>query len=170
MDITEIKKMLGAFYQGNTSREEEQMLQTFFEGENIPEELRHEQALFRTMFEKEEIKIPAGIENRLASLVDQLEKSGQRKIATTKSHQARRLWLRIGGVAASICLLVSIGLFIQNQRDDSSGITNDRNLNSPTQLTPEDQRKLIQAEKALELVSEKFNKGMEGMESVSENL
>ncbi len=161
-NINEIKEMLNAFYEGITTQEEENQLKEFFSQNNLPEEMQIEKEIFFSLFERDEIPTPDGMENRLSSMIDDLEERDQ-KPKKVENTTKRRLWLEIGGIAASVCLLISIGLSILNQRDNNDP----KPATSLSQLSLEDQKKVQEANKALEMVSKNFNKGMQ---SVQENL
>jgi hypothetical protein len=168
-NINEIKKMLDAFYRGETSNEEEARLQAYFSNNDIPEEMRGEKEVFCTFFEQDTLVMPEGVESRLSSLIDKLEKSETQKIAVHNFNKKKKLWFEIGGIAASVCLLISIGLFVMNQGHERVSSATEVG-NSASKLSPEDQKKIIEAQKALEMVSTNFNKGLDGIQSVSENL
>lgn len=167
-DITEIKIMLDAFYQGEASKEQESRLQAYFSQNDLPEEMQWEKDIFNSLFEQDSCPIPQGLESRLSSLIDKLEKEDTKRIAAHNFSKKKKLWLEIGGIAASVCLLISIGLFVMNQGEGKS--SNSAQLpSSLSKLSPEDKKKIIEAQKALEMVSTNFNKGLDGMQSVSEN-
>ena len=94
------------------------------------------------------IEVPAGLENRLETLIDSLaeaEKQRKRKV--------RQLYWRLSGLAAGVAILLSIGIFLH------SG--NQKELTAQTVYTPEEQELACrEAQKALLLVSKNFNKGM----------
>ncbi len=167
-DITEIKEMLDAFYRGQTSKEEEMQLRSYFSKNDLPEDMQGEKETFRMLFEQDASPIPEGIENRLSSLIDKLEKRESKKASARNFNKKKKLWFEIGGIAASICLLISIGLFVLNQGNTSQDAA--QTGSSTSKLSPEDQKKIIEAQKALEMVSTNFNKGLDGIQSVSDNL
>ncbi|OJU55328.1 MAG: hypothetical protein BGN96_15925 [Bacteroidales bacterium 45-6] len=169
-NITEIKEMLDAFYKGETSREEEARLQAYFSDDDLPVDMQREKAVFQALFEQEAVPAAAeGMETRLSSLIDQLERNESKRVTARKPNKKKKLWLEIGGIAASICLLVSIGMFVMNQGHERNSSATE-SANPASKLSREDQQKIKEAQKALEMVSTNFNKGMDGMQSVSENL
>jgi Ni,Fe-hydrogenase I cytochrome b subunit len=106
-----------------------------------------------------EIDIPAGLELRLETLIDRLDKED--KQAKRKTKQVR-LWA--GSIAASIVVLISAGFYIH-----SSGkmAVSD---NSQTATISESEIAYREAEKALVLVSRNFNKGMSQLAIVSNEI
>ncbi|MBP1616587.1 MAG: hypothetical protein H6Q14_414 [Bacteroidetes bacterium] len=168
-DVTEIKEMLDAFYKGDASKEEESQLLAYFSKDNLPEEMQGEKEIFQMLFEQETFPIPEGVESRLSSLIDKLEKNESKKASARNFNKKKKLWFEIGGIAASVCLLISVGLFVLNQSNERSSNATEIG-NSSSKLSPEDQKKIIEAQKALEMVSTNFNKGLDGIQSVSDNL
>ena len=165
----EIKKMLDAFYEGQTSDLEENQLRDYFSQADLPEEMQHEKKAFESMFPDEKQEIPIGLEERLSCLIDNLEKEEKDKYQNKIHAKKRKLWVEISGIAASVCLLVSIGVYITNHRYSKNNSTETTVSNSYSELSPEDRRKLTEAQKALEMVSTNFNKGLESMQLVSKN-
>lgn len=96
----------------------------------------------------DKIEIPAGLEARLDQLIDRLEE--KEKQAKNKIRQIR--W-GISGMAASVALLLSIGIIL-NSNDTQRTVQEEISL-------PEQESACMEAQKALALVSLKFNKGMD---------
>ena len=65
-----IEKLLIAFYKGNTTREEENVLQKFFNTKNIPEKWSTDRILFFILYDSPEIDIPKNISERLKNKID----------------------------------------------------------------------------------------------------
>ena len=100
----------------------------------------------------EEIAIPDGLEARLEQLIDKL---AEQELQTKR----RRLWVSIFSVAASIALLLSVGMFFHTQQPNNSQLTA-QNMASP-------ELAYVETLKALEKVSVNFNKGMDQLAFVS---
>ncbi|GHT26165.1 hypothetical protein FACS189432_00010 [Bacteroidia bacterium] len=100
------------------------------------------------LFDK--IEVPADLESRLETLIDDLaEKEKQSK------RKARQLRLWAVGVAASIILFFSAGSFFYFDRENTISLT--------AQTFHQDENtenSCIEAQKALALVSVNFNKGL----------
>lgn len=165
-NITEIKKLVEAFYQGNTSQDDEDFLKSYFQSTEIPNELLQDKMLYLAITAAHEpMKIPEGLESRLASFIDDKEIEDTSKKILKPSHKSKKLYIKIGSWAASVCLLITIGLFILDQRNtDSIASTN------ISKLSRQDQLKLVKAQKAIELVSTQFNKGIDKVKDVSDNI
>jgi hypothetical protein len=159
MNINEIKKLIDAFYNGETNREEEQTLRGYFNGENVAENLREEQTLFRQMFQNDEVEIPPALEQKLSETIDQLS----RKELVNDKPIIKKLWIQAISVAASLAILVSIGLFSNKEKAN-----NHETL--VAQISEEDKQKVREAEEALLLLSIQFNKGIEQITLVSASL
>ncbi len=112
--IDEIKRLLNAYYDGNTSIEQEKLLCDFFATTtDIPAELESERQMFMALQSatKTDIDIPADLEQSLIAHIDNLER---------QETQNRRKWIKpfsIISVAASIIILIAIGLKFVNLND-----------------------------------------------------
>jgi len=158
MDTGEIKKLIEAFYNGETSAEEEQILFDYFDGENVAEELLDERKIFLQMNEKDNIDIPSGLEARLDSLIDELARAEE----TKKQPKKKQLWAWAGSVAAGIALLIFAGIHFSKEQNPV--------IPTVTVAETEDQQKIEEAQKALLLLSSNFNKGVDQLSLVSTNL
>lgn len=162
MDTGEIKKLIEAFYNGETKPEEEQMLRNYFNSNDISDELQDEKKLFLGMHKEDPIEMPPALEQNLNNLIDNLAKEEE-----AKSSPNRKLWFRIGSLAASIALLVSAGIYFNKKQET---INTDNPHLAMTQVTDEDKQKIKEAQDALLLLSSNFNKGVDQLELVSANL
>ncbi|MBK5721721.1 hypothetical protein JGH11_12650 [Dysgonomonas sp. Marseille-P4677] len=168
MKTDEIKLLIEAFYNGETNAEEEQILLNYFSSEDIAEELLNEKDLFLQMCKKEPIDIPSDLESKLGKLIDELDKNERIQINTHKP-RINRLIGWVAGAAACIAILVSITFYFNqkpNVADPSMAGTHDQ-LET---LSSKDKETLKEAEDALILLSSKFNKGIDQLAVVSNNL
>ena len=114
-DINEIKRLLEAYYDGNTSIEQEKLLCDFFAtSTDIPAELEPDRQLFATLHSTSEIKIeiPTGLEHKLVSLIDNMQRHEQ---------QNNKKWIkRFAYISAAACViaLFTLGLKIFNSNDN----------------------------------------------------
>jgi len=106
-----------------------------------------------------EIDVPTGLESKLETLINRLDK--EEKQSKRKARQIR-LW--VGSVAASIVVLISVGLYIY-----SSDKTKMFNASQTATIT-DPEVAYREAEKALILVSENFNKGLSQLAMVSDQM
>jgi hypothetical protein len=167
MKTEEIRTLIHAFYQGETTVEEEQIVLRYFENENIPDELTEEKELFLQLYQSEPVEIPENLESKLSALIDRLaEKEKEKKISPPKT---RQLWLWMSSTAACIIILIASGVLLNNQ----TGVNTDplAQQNHPEGNVITDPEKIaIETQKALILVSRNFNKGEEQLAFVSANL
>ncbi len=78
MNATEISKLLGKYYEGETSLEEEVILREYFAAENVPEEFAAEKKIFRHYSRSVEIPEPSDdLEKRIISALDSEEAKGR---------------------------------------------------------------------------------------------
>jgi hypothetical protein len=96
-----------------------------------------------------EINVPAGLDSKLEILIDRLDR--EEKYSKQKAKQIR-LW--VGSIAASLAVLISIGLYVRSF--DKTGISDV----SVTATVDDPEFAYREAEKALALVSLNFNKGL----------
>lgn len=155
MKVEEIERLLAKFYKGNTTEQEEEMLKGAFRSENIPEHLQADKRLFLSFCSCEVVEdVPAGLEDKLSRMIDEKAEEEQRFFRRNKS---QRNWRWIGGIAATILLLIGIGYGITNLGKD---------MRPPTPLDtfsdPEAAYMALQA--TLMEVSTNLNQGIEQVE------
>lgn len=167
MKTDEIIKVLKKFYDGTTSVEEEQILLSYFEGDDVDVELLGEKDLFLQLHRSEQIDVTATLESKLNNLIDDLSRQESRKdIKYAKSREP--FWVWGVRVAAGIALLVSVGFYFNNRTDIVE--TPIAQQNEAVIMTETDIQKIKEAQGALILLSSKFNKGVEQLAAVSANL
>lgn len=167
MNTNEIKKLIDAFYNGETSVEEEQLLLNYFNTEDVAEELLEEKEIFLHMYNAELVDVPVGLETKLNDLIDELA-SEEKKVFKLKAQtNKRQMWVRIGSIAAGVALVISAGVYF-NKKADS--ITPPLAQGQTENVDVEDKEKIKEAQEALVLLSSKFNKGMDQLAVVSSNL
>lgn len=110
MKVDELERLLAAFYDGMTDEQEEERLKEAFKSEELPASLQGEREVFLALCdaaEKEtDAPLPAGMEERLAHLIDERAEEEQRFFRRNK---ARRNWRWVIGVAATLLLVLGIG-------------------------------------------------------------
>ncbi|BEG99123.1 hypothetical protein [Bacteroides sedimenti] len=159
MKIFEIEKLIADFYEGKTSVEQEKELKLFFETQDVPPHLMAEKRVFLEMFfDDNEIEIPPHLEQKLSNQID----SWAEKENRTKLHQSRRIksWYFISGIAASVCLILGIALYRPDKQE--------KTVLTDTYTNPQDAYR--ETQKALLLVSNNLNKGMNQMEHAEKDV
>lgn len=177
MRTENIKKLLTAFYEGETSQEEELLFYHYFlEEQTIPDYLLKDKEMFLKLYDKENtIGVPNNLESKLNNLIDKLEQEEQNKgksgsaIDNKKSVRIQNLnWRWVGAIAASILIVVTTGIFLQDNSFDNTAQNESGFTRKDTFTDPEDAYK--ETEKALLYASSKLNKGMEQIESADQNI
>jgi len=153
MELNEIKTLLGKFYEGFTSLEEEQTLRDYFRNQTVPEEFGADRELFLfSLTEAKVIPMNPGLEKKLEHLID-LQQSGE-----TRSKHIQ-LWYKVASIAAGLAILVVCYLFINKQRTDTEHRTKD------TYTDP--QIAYAQVKQTLLYISEKLNQGTKPLNQMS---
>ncbi len=161
MDIKNIERLLDSFYEGTTSIEEEKVLLDFFEGTNVPEGMINDQRLFLDLYYSEKIIIPENLENKLNNLIDDLDKQANIKIQKSKGLSINWKW--VSGIAASIAIFVSAGLFFQKSFDKKTDYVVQDTYSDPKEA-------YLETQKAILLVSNRLNKGLQQVGAVQNNV
>ena len=146
MKVEEIERLLAEFYEGNTNEQEEELLKEAFRTEEVPEHLQKDKKLFLSFFPGEVVdNVPAGLEDKLSRMIDE------------KAEEEQRFFHRIGGIAATILVLVGVGYGITNMGEDMRPPTPQDTFSDPEAAYKALQATLIE-------VSANLNKGIEQIE------
>lgn len=107
MNQEEIRQLLEKYYSGESTLSEDNLLREFFNREDIPADLKAEQAVFRFFSDNKEMPEPsADFEDRILTAIDETEgKSGK-----------KRLYTILSGVAATLILMAASYFFFFNER------------------------------------------------------
>ncbi|MBE0651890.1 MAG: hypothetical protein IH595_13760 [Bacteroidales bacterium] len=150
MNYNSIKELLERFYAGETSLEEEAILKQFFAEGDVPEELRADQELFRSMtaFGEE-------------SLLDEdFDKAVLAQMEGSSFHWGRHEWIyTLSGFAAAAVIVISLwigGVFSPQQQLPGT-------INNPKVAYIETRRVLAE-------VSDNLNKGIVPVRNAAEKL
>ena len=142
MDSKRIEQLLEKYWNAETSLEEEQELHQFFQGADVPENLRETASLFR-YFESE--KTRSLNENFDGAVTKQLkQRQGGKRVSMTN-------WFQVARVAAGVAVVVAAVYLIGHEVRKSS----------PNEITDtESDPKLAfeQTKKALLMISKNFHK------------
>ena len=156
-DDKKIEQLLDAFYNGDTTPEEERLLTQFFNGKNVSEKWHTDRDLLHVLYDPARIPLPKGLSEKLESVIDNhIAKTANRKSKT----RIRKLYISILSVAA--VALLCIGLFFAIDRPS------DKDFIADTYTNPEEAA--IAAEQALLFVSAKLNQGLSPLEKVRESV
>lgn len=163
MRNNDVKKMIESFYNGTISQSEELLLHKYFNSKDVAEELLDEKQIFLQLtHQKTEIEVPSGLEAKLHSLIDELaEKEAPKKTI----HTQLKLWI---SVAASVAVLISVGLYMNSLSiEDNTQLVKRSSHKANLSITDAE---YMQAEDAMRLLSSNFNKGMQQIDDMQENL
>ena len=173
MKPTEIKKLVEAFYLGETSQEEEQMLFDYFQKETVEDEWQPDKAFLMQMRQLKNDTVAATFDAKTDALFNSLETKEK------QTSRVRKLWVRWGNVAAAFLMTGTIAWLLAHKADNNAdayvqeeaytqAIPQQNFAFAERPLTEEDCRKI---EAALTMVVESFEKGiMQQLEIVAENL
>jgi hypothetical protein len=145
--IEKIRKLLDRFYLGETTLEEEKILQDYFSSARVPEELMPDRDLFRTMeAASQAVAVPDGLNQKILDVIDQQD----RRVVRTR----RISVFTLSGLAAG--LLVVIALYTGYFGKGQVGLLASHQM-SDTYENPQDAYE--EARRALTFVSAKLNAG-----------
>jgi hypothetical protein len=163
MNIKEIERLIGKFYEGDTTLAEEELLREFFRTDEVPEHLAEHTPMFAFFKEEQKEEIQNPDFDRV--LFSKLGKDEGRVVSMTPM-KTRIAY--IFSIAAAAVLLIGIGVSVV------------LNLNSDGKFNKEDELAYTQAKEALMIVSsnlncgvsqvrylQAFDKGMEHMQMLS---
>jgi len=165
-DENKIEQLLKAFYNGDTTPEEETLLFNFLNNESLDVKWHTDRDILNALYDSSGITLPEGINERLESAIDNhiagkstKENEIQHKKILFPS-KTRRLFITVTSSAAAI--LICIGVFFFSDKHPSSDKIVD------TYTNPKEAA--IAAEQALMLVSVKLNQGLSPLEKVKESI
>ena len=151
--IAEIRKLLDRFYTGETTLEEEKILQDYFSSSSLPEELIPDRDLLRSLGNaSDSVAVPEGMNQKILDVIDQQEK----KLVRTR----RISVFSLSGLAAG--LLVVIALYVGYFKADRPA----RFAYQMTDTYENPQDAYEEARRTLAYVSAKLNTGTSELEHV----
>ncbi|WP_300700763.1 hypothetical protein [Bacteroides sp.] len=117
MEVEEIEKLLAKFYDGDTNESQEEALRDYFRITEVPEHLLKDKDIFLSLYQTadRDVEVPSGLEDKLSLLIDEKAEEEQRFFRPNK---AKRNWRWIGGIAATVLLLIGIGYGVDKLEDD----------------------------------------------------
>lgn len=155
--VDEIRLLLAKFYDGETSQVEESELLDFFKNsESIPEDLLADKAVFLSLAVIEddalaEINVPESLSDELLLLIDHEERNN-----VSSNHSWWTMW-RVAGIAASVCVVVALGVFmITGNRGSEIGVEESGLKHAYVPQTEEGA--IAETSRALMILSEKMSR------------
>ena len=140
MKTKEIQQLLQQFFNGETSLEQERQLENYFQSGNVADELKEYAGFFGGIAELTGISDHSTIEEDVMDFI--LENEHQEKT------KYRWLWKTVTGIAASVIIVLGGFLFYQQQQKPF-----DDTFSDPEQAYD-------YAAQTLQFVSGKYNKGL----------
>ena len=158
MKTDKLTQLLEAFYNGTTTTEEEQLLYQHFTSATIlSEEMEAEKRTFLSLYylsAEDETEVPSLLNDKLSSLIDSLS---EKKAPERKNILLRRF----SAVAASLLLLIAVGLYVLDGRQTQPMLVD--TFTNPEEAYAETQR-------TLELISSALNDGVKPLKEASEGI
>jgi len=143
METNKIAELLQAFFNGESTIEEERTLETYFKSGNVAEELMEYAAYFNGISELTNVTDDGNIEEEVMDFI--LENENHEKT------RYRWLWQTVTGIAASVIIILGGFLFYQQQQ-------------KPFNDTFDDPKEAYAyAQQTLQFVGGKYNKGIAGL-------
>jgi len=143
METNKIAELLQAFFNGESTIEEERTLETYFKSGNVAEELMEYAAYFNGISELTNVTDDGNIEEEVMDFI--LENENREKT------RYRWLWQTVTGIAASVIIILGGFLFYQQQQ-------------KPFKDTFDDPKEAYAyAQQTLQFVGGKYNKGIAGL-------
>ena len=152
--LEEIRKMLDRFYQGQTTLEEEKILEEYFSSTTVPEEFIPDKDLFQSFKEGDNsVFVPTDLNQKIVASIDQVER---------KATRTRRISVfSLSGLAAGLIIMIAVYLFYIRTDRPSLLATNQM---VDTYENPMDAYE--EAKRTLAYVSTKLNSGTSELEHV----
>ena len=148
MDFNKIEQLLKKYWEGSSSLEEEQELRDFFDGDDVPEQWKGEQALFnyyQLASSNTNKVIPT--DNEIISLIESSDKKKSKIIKLVPFRQFLR-------IAAVILVLITTVYVVREEYE------NNKTVLKPMTDTFEDPKEAFEeTKKALLLLSKNLGKG-----------
>lgn len=154
MDRKKIEDLLQKFYEGNTNRGEERMLEVFFNREDVPAPFSVEKDIFTSYKKSREEDLPGPRLGR--KIIRAIEEEG--------GHLERRFSRRIyqvTSIAASLLILITAYFIFLSPAGPGIALSRYRDTFDNPELA------YLETKKTLMVVSEKFNEGTKELETLS---
>lgn len=161
MDVNEIKTLVDKYFEGIATTAEERRLKDYFMGDAVDASLKGDREFFlaavqASQFPETDAAEAQGREQRLSRQID-----AWNRVEKSSSRATRRFDLRwMGGIAASILVILSLGVFL-SERHDRQEMAVEDTYSDPRDAAAETQRALTKFSIAL-------NKGLGKLEKKSD--
>lgn len=164
MKTEDAKHLLDLYYEGNISSQDKQMLLEYFSGNNVSPELVEEGFIFKQIHKGEEIEIPNTMEQEIISVIDNQEGSEKfQQLVSQKKKRNLSILFRIAAVGIFV-VLSTIFILQKTEKEENKYYAYSQNTFSDPEVAS------IEVQKALCLVSTKFNKGLNKLDAANQDL
>ena len=147
MTKQEINILLKHYDEGATTEAQERELRRMAAAGSLPDEWNEYFAALDAA-----VEVPDGLQQRLEARIDTLD--------ATRQMRHRHWWRRVAGIAATVAILLSVGLYVHNQRQTQTL------LNQDTYTDP--QAAYNETEQVLTQLANQLNKGGEGVDALKQ--
>lgn len=152
MENDELIRLLDRYYRAETSDDEEKRLLDYFKNAAVPPQFEADKALMLSLhgISEQDVPLPEGLEERIASQIDRMDEATHRKRFTI--HKAR-IW--VASIAAMLLIAVMVGIVTLRPvpRQDTFTST---------------QEAYAETKRALALFAAKLDKGMVAVQKVEQ--
>jgi hypothetical protein len=147
MTIQEINILLKHYDEGTTTEAQERELRRLALANRLPDQWNEYFVALDDV-----VEVPDGLQQRLEARIDTLD--------ATRQMRHRHWWRRVAGIAATVAILLSVGLYVHNQRQTQAL------LNQDTYTDP--QAAYNETEQVLTQLANQLNKGGEGVDALKQ--
>jgi hypothetical protein len=148
MDSKEIGQLLEKYWNCETSLEDEQVLRNYFNGPNVPDQLKEAADLFRYFEIERKRSLDANFDHDIMRSVKKTERKG-------KLVEMVR-WVQVARIAAGVLVVIAAGYFVRNEVMKSEAQA------QVVDTFSDPKEALEETKKALMLISRSFGKAKEG--------
>lgn len=153
MDSKEIGQLLEKYWNCETSLEEEQTLRNYFNGPDVPGQLKETAELFK-FFEGERLR---ALDGNFDDNVMRTVKKSERKMKVVSMVR----WVQVARIAAGVLVVVVAGYFVRNE------IIESKEQAQVVDTFSDPKEALEETKKALMLISKSFGKAKAGASKIN---
>jgi len=140
MDYKYIEQLLERYWACETSLQEEQILQSFFAQDDVPEHLNTYKAIFMAQQSEKDARLSDDFEEKVLSLIDDEEPVDENAVTARRIKFVRRI-RPLYQAAGLLAMLLVIGLAAQhsfgNDEEDATQYAHEQELTLPeNEFTP----------------------------------
>lgn len=110
MDYKYIENLIERYFECKTNTQEEQILRSFFQQDEIPEKLAQYQPLFATLAEEAEATLPADFDAKLGGVIADLNRAGSTSPLAITMVKLNRTLRPFYKAVASVAIIVTTGV------------------------------------------------------------